>query len=93
MAKHKGIRWLEKLDAGETNGVGGVGVVVFTLNLAIFSVLGRAQCGGDKKSNIVIRVGLHDFTSSDRPIQPFHFPIGLLYDQSCSVNGLTISHL
>lgn len=80
MAKHKGICWLEKLDAGETNRVGGVGIVVFNLNLAILIVLGCAQCGGDKKSNIVIRVGLHDFTSSNRPIEPFDFPIGLLYD-------------
>jgi len=81
LAKHKGICRLEKLDAGKANRVGGgAGVVVFTLILTIFIVLGCAQCGGDKKSNIVIRVGLHDFTSSHRPIQPFYLPIGLLYD-------------
>lgn len=98
MAKGKSFSSPKKLDPSETHRTS---TSLVLLNLLLLLMIRsrsriRIRIGSrqwDNQRNIMTRVQPHDLAGANRPIQPLYPPTRVLYHQSRSINGLTVTHL
>lgn len=101
MTQNKRIRRFEKLNTRYTNWHSISSTSITRRAVRFFGggsgggrrISGRTQGGGGKKkSNIMTWIHLHDFISSNRPIEFINSTAWVLYKQSGIINGLAVAH-
>ena len=87
MAKSKSVSWPKKFDPRyPKRGI----FVIYTSGGG--RVGGGVQGGGEEEGDVVAGIHLHYFICRDSRIKLVYSSIWMLYQNSCTINGLTVAH-